>query len=219
MSTVSKKVGLRHTLQCLYSGQSLMRIQMNELLAQETIRGMVVDVGGGRNPDYFNYFRTEKVLRTERIDGSFSDIDFEKDALPFDSFSVDTVILCNVLEHIFNYRHILGEVHRVLSRDGRLIGAVPFWVGYHPDPHDYFRYTEEALLKILTEAGFGNILIRPIGGGPLLANFNTIVLSMPRILRPLLYLCYAPLNRIWLLARPESIRRQPLGFVFTASVG
>lgn len=191
---------------------------MNTLLAQETVRGRVVDVGGGRNPDYFDYFQSEGDVYVERVDGSISGIDFEKDALPFSSGSADTVILCNVLEHIYNYQHLAGEVRRILAPKGKLIGVVPFWVGYHPDPHDYFRYTHEALKKILEQAGFIDVKISSIGGGPVLANFNTIVLSVPRIFRPVLYLFYALGNRLFVYARPESIRRHPLGFVFTASV-
>src|SRR3989338_259086 len=217
MMTTSRRLGLWHTLRHLYTGQSLMRIEMNKLLAQETIRGAVVDVGGGRAPDYFNYFCTENGTHIKRIDGSLSCIDFEKDSLPVATASIDTAILCNVLEHVYHYQFLMSEVRRVLAPRGRLIGAVPFWVGYHPDPRDYFRYTQEALAKILAEAGFSEITIRPISGGPILANFNTIVLSLPRILRPLLYLWYTLLNRLFLSVRPESIRRNPLGFVFTAS--
>jgi SAM-dependent methyltransferase len=212
-----KKYGLAHTLRHLRAGQSLMRILMNRELSKESLRGRVADIGGGHNPDYFDYFQIQESMRLERIDGSFSGIDFEKDPLPFASAALDTVILCNVLEHVYNYRFLLAEVHRVLAGGGRLVGVVPFWVGYHPDPHDYFRYTYEALHRILAEAGFSGIDVRPIGGGPLLANFNTIVLSVPRFLRPLLYLWYAPLNRIFVRLRPNSARRQPLGFVFTAS--
>lgn len=215
--THHKKFGLAHMFRHLYAGQSLMRILMNRELSKESLRGRVADIGGGHNPDYFDYFQIEEGMRLERIDGSFSGIDFEKDPLPFASATLDSAILCNVLEHVYNYRFLLSEAHRVLADGGKLVGVVPFWVGYHPDPHDYFRYTHEALLKILAEAGFRGIAVRPVGGGPLLANFNTIVLSVPRILRPPLYLWYMLLNRIFVRVRPNSARRQPLGFVFVAS--
>ncbi|MDB5225308.1 MAG: hypothetical protein JWL87_260 [Candidatus Adlerbacteria bacterium] len=214
--TSPHQFGLRHTFLHLYAGQSLMRILMNRELSHETLRGRVADIGGGHEPDYFEYFKTDSSITLERLDGSFSGIDFEKDSLPFQSGAMDTVILCNVLEHIYNYRYLLAEVHRILSAEGRLIGVVPFWVGYHPDPHDYFRYTEEALRRILKDAGFKDVSIKPLGGGPLLANFNTLVLSVPRLLRPVLYLWYAGLNHVFIHLRPKSARRQPLGFVFTA---
>lgn len=202
----------------LYKGQSLARIQMNLVCRKFTLHGKVVDVGGGRRPDYFEHFTRHGDVQVDMVDGSESGIDFEQDALPYASGSVDTVILCNVLEHVYRYDHLLREVRRALVPSGTLIGFVPFWTGYHPDPHDYFRYTHEALARMLSDAGFGNVHIRTVGDGPVLANFNTIVLSVPRFLRPLLYFWYAGWDALFLVLRPGSRARNPLGYLFTAAV-
>lgn len=211
-----KTYGLLHTLKKLYAGQTLVRIRMNTAFTHETIRGRVVDIGGGRSPDYFSYLKTEAGTTIEASDLSLSPIDFEKDTLPYEKNSVDTALMCNILEHIYHYDHLLSEVSRILRPEGKLIGFVPFWVGYHPDPHDYFRYTHEALAKMLAEAGFEDVKIARVGGGPFAANFNTIVLSFPRVLRPVLYLPYILLDRFFLFLRPASIVRFPLGYIFTA---
>lgn len=211
-----KRYPLTHTLSKLYKGHSIARVLMNVGLAKERVSGLVVDVGGARNPDYFEYLESNEGVRVEPLDGMLSSIDFEVDALPYAEGAVDTVLMCNLLEHIYNYRFLLNEANRILKKEGRLVGFVPFWVGYHPDPHDYFRYTQEALQKMFTDAGFVNICVRPIGAGPLMANFNTIGLSMPRILRPLVYLWYAFFDRLYTTLRPKSVERNPLGFIFTA---
>ncbi len=192
---------------------------MNENFATHTLKGKVVDVGGGRNPDYFTYFNKDENVTIEAQDGSMNGIDFEHDPLPYSSGTIDTIILANVLEHIYDHQFLLREVCRVLKPDAKVIGFVPFWIGYHPDPHDYFRYTSEALQRMLTDAGFSDIVINPLLVGPILANFNTIVLSVPRILRPVLYIPHVGLDKIFLFMRPKSLTRNPLGFVFTASVG
>lgn len=212
-----KQYGLTHTLKKLHSGQTLARILMNRALAQETIRGRVVDIGGGRSPDYFSYLKHDDA-HIEVSDLSVGPIDFEKDALPYQSGSVDTALACNILEHIYHYPHLLGEIRRIVKAQGQLIGFVPFWVGYHPDPHDYFRYTHEALRLMLAEAGFEDIRVEALGRGPILANFNTIVLSVPRIVRPLLFIPYALLDRVFLWLRPASRARFPLGYLFVARV-
>lgn len=191
---------------------------MNRALANERIRGRVVDIGGGRSPDYFSYLQVEAGAKIEASDLSLSLIDFEKDSLPYSSASIDTALMCNVLEHIYNYSHLLGEAHRILRPESELIGFVPFWVGYHPDPHDYFRYTHEAIHKMLTETGFEDIKINRIGRGPFIANFNTIVLSLPRLLRPLAYIPYTLLDHLFLFLRPSSKTRFPLGYIFTGKV-
>ncbi len=202
----------RHIL----SGQSIARILMNRALSHERIRGVVVDVGGGRHPDYYDYLKREGEIEMSVVDQSVSGIDLETDPLPQPSQSVDTVVLCNVLEHIYHHAELLREILRVLRSHGKLVGFVPFWVGYHPDPHDYFRYTNESLQLLLSEAGFESVQIRTVGGGPFLANYNTLMLSVPRVVRCLLYPLYAGLDRVFLLLRPGGTRRFPLGFVFTA---
>ena len=201
----------------LFAGKTLARVLMDEGLAAERVRGRVLDVGGGRHPDYFDYLQKEHVTSIEPVDVSISGIDFEKDALPYADSAADTVVACNVLEHIYNHRFLLGEIRRVLKAGGTLVGFVPFWVGYHPDPHDYFRYTSEALTRLLKDAGFTDVRVRSVGGGPFLANFNTIMLSFPRVLRPILYLPYATLDAFFLKLRPKSRERNPLGFIFRAT--
>ncbi len=207
-----------HTLRKLYQGQSVARIMMNLSLSKETLKGAVLDVGGGRYPDYFDYFKKSENVSIEIIDFSLSGIDFEHDEFPNKPSTVDTVIMCNVLEHVYHYNFLLNQVYKVLRSEGKLIGFVPFWVGYHPDPHDYFRYTLESITLILSEAGFKGIKITSIGGSPIIANFNTIGLSIPRVLRPILYILYKLLDLIFLNIRPKSAKRNPLGFKFVAYV-
>jgi SAM-dependent methyltransferase len=208
--------GLAHTLVRLASGQTLARIRMNVALAQVSISGKTIDVGGGRNPDYFMYLKHDDGVSIDTVDGSISGIDFETDPLPYGDSTVDTVISCNVLEHIYNHAHLAREMRRITTLNGRLIGFVPFWVGYHPDPHDYFRYTEEALRRIILDAGYRTCEIQTVGGGPILANFNTLLLSVPRFLRPVLYLPYVLLDTVMLTLRPKSAQRNPLGYMFIA---
>lgn len=210
------KYGLLHTLEKLSTGQSLARVMMNIRLSREYISGKVVDVGGGRSPDYFHYIQQQLGVVVEPVDGILSGIDFEVDSLPYGDGTTDTVLMCNILEHIYNHQRLLKEAERILRKEGRLVGFVPFWVGYHPDPQDYFRYTKEALRRLLHEAGFSDIAVCEVGGGPFRANFNTLSLSMPRILRPLVYPLYALVDELVLMLRPKIRERYPLGYLFTA---
>jgi SAM-dependent methyltransferase len=45
--------------------------------------------------------------------------------LPYDDATVDVVLVVDVLEHVDDPPGLLGEVHRVLRRDGRLVAFVP----------------------------------------------------------------------------------------------
>lgn len=187
---------------------------MNDSFRAFSIKGKTLDVGGGRKPDYFSHLMNDGTAEVMPIDGSMTGIDFETDALPFDDATFDTLICANLLEHIYNYQFLLLQMRRVLRPGGHLIGFVPFWMAYHPDPHDYFRYTQEALERMLADAGFSDISVRPLPGGPFSANFNTIVLSLPRVLRPFAYLGYAFLDRVFIAVRPHATNRNPLGYTF-----
>lgn len=201
----------------LLKGQSPARILMNYAFASQTLNGRVVDIGGGHSPNYYDFFKQNADVRIEVIDGSLTGIDFEKDSLPFEDSSVDTVVLANVLEHLYRSDILLKEIQRILSPSGKVIGFVPFWVGYHPDPHDYFRYTKEALSRMLHDASFSEVVIKSVGGGPFLANLNTIILSVPRAIRPIVAVPYLILDTLFVSVRTRSRERNPLGYLFVAS--
>lgn len=189
---------------------------MNACLSAYSLHGATVDIGGGHKPDYFNYFKSEPDFTLLVLDGSINSIDFEKDILPLKDRSADTVILCNVLEHVYNYAHLLDETRRILKEGGQLIGCVPFQHQYHPDPHDFFRYSSEALQKMFVIAGFESVSLTPLEGGPVMANFNNIVLSLPSMLRPIAFFWYRLWDTFFIFLRPNSVYRCPLGFVFIA---
>jgi SAM-dependent methyltransferase len=200
----------------LWRGESVARVALNHALASKHIEGRVADIGGGRDPAYLAYLQQKEGTVVEPVDGSITHIDFETDPLPYKDGGVDTVLLCNILEHIYNHRFLLDECARILRPDGAVIGFVPFMVGFHPDPQDYFRYTETALKRLFAEAGFEQVVIENVGSSPLFTNLNTIILSLPRPIRPFVYLWYAPWDWLFLKLRPQAAARTPLGYMFEA---
>lgn len=201
----------------LWRGDSLTRILLHEHMASFTVRGRVLDVGAGaKRYEYHDHLKQEGETEIKFIDGRIQQIDFEKDALPFPDASIDTVICLNVLEHIFNHRFLLAEMRRVAAPGAQLIGFVPFLVRVHPDPHDYFRYTGDALQRLLEESDFKDIEINTVGGGPFLVNFNMIVQSIPKPLRVLLYPLHAFLDHLFLTFRPHAREKFPIGYTFYA---
>jgi predicted SAM-dependent methyltransferase len=82
---------------------------------------------------------------------------------PFGDGSFDNLFHTEVLEHVYHAGQFLTECRRVLKPSGALFFTVPFQARYHYIPHDYFRYTPAALERILDEAGFRHVEIRPRG--------------------------------------------------------
>ena len=96
----------------------------------------------------------------------------------------------NVLEHVYNHKKFLGELNRILKQQGKLVGFVPFLIGFHADPGDFYRYTDTCLEKLLVETGFNQVKITLIGEGSLLCISDLMLFYFPKhkyffFLRPL----------------------------------
>lgn len=204
----------------LAGGKTLMRGCMNSALRQFTLdAGTTLDIGGGKNPSYFNYLGRDNYNTVVNIDKQYAagkerEIDFEKDTLPYADASIDQVLMLNVLEHIYHHAFLVGEVHRVLKEGKQVIGFVPFLINYHADPHDYFRYTDESLQRIFSDAGFKKVEIRTVGYGPFSVNLNNLTSFMPRIYSVIVWPFYYLLDRIIIALSPNMRRRFPLGYLF-----
>ncbi len=202
-------------------GQTVARALFNHSLLDYSIHGKVLDVGGGRNQDYLHFLNKKgdyTVVTADIIQphGSVDFVDFEKDSLPYQNQSIDQALMFNILEHIYNHKFLVGETYRVLTSQGTVLGFVPFLVNYHPDPHDYFRYTKEALHRIFTDAGFKTCVVKEIGYGSFTVNFNNISLSMPRFIAVLIFPLHYVLDSILIKLRPRVRTRYPLGYLFYA---
>lgn len=140
------------------------REQLSRALASSIgrLHGIVLDVGGGR-PALLDAV-WERNARRLRVDVSLDrrpDVNADATSLPFRSASVDGVVMCELLEHVPFPQGVVAEAHRVLRPGGLLLGSVPFIMGLHGDPDDFFRYTESGLRQLLTP--FSRVAIRPHG--------------------------------------------------------
>ncbi len=197
-------------------GKSVTRAFYNLRLKQDSLEGVVLDIGGGKNSDYLNFMsRAENVTFLTLDVKAGAVVDFEKDRLPVEDATADTVLFLNVMEHIYNHKHILSEVFRITKPGGKLIGVVPFLMWYHQDPRDYFRYTHEALEKIFSECGISNYTIEPIARGPFTAASQMVIQSLPRIVRVPVFALHYALDGIFLKLRPTQGERYVLGYYFS----
>lgn len=207
----------RAALAAAWRGESLARASMDAALAGRRLAGAaIVDVGGAKSASYRSRLTLDAGARIESVDGATHAVDFERDPLPRADGEADAAICCNVLEHIYDHRHLVAEIRRVVKPGGTLLGFVPFFVQYHPDPRDYFRYTGEALDRILRDAGFAQVSVEAVGQGPIGVCLNSLMLSLPRPLRPVLVALLWPLALLSLRARPALRDRFPLGYAFEA---
>lgn len=209
-------------LRSIYRGDSIARIMMHDACKHINVANKnIIDIGSGSKPAaYYKFFMgiPSQIVPTDikNAGGVHTRLDLECDQLPAHDNTYDMVCAFNILEHIFSFNFVCSEMYRVLKPQGDLVGFVPFMVNYHPDPHDYFRYTEEALLKIFTEHHFRDIVITPIGGSAWLVGFNSLMLSVPRIVRVIIFPFIMCCDYVFRMFRPSIGKRYPLGYFFTA---
>lgn len=73
--------------------------------------------------------------------------------LPAQDASYELVLCTQVLEHLPDPRSVLAELARVLKPGGALWLSAPLFYEEHEVPHDYYRYTQYGLRRLLEEQG------------------------------------------------------------------
>lgn len=120
---------------------------MRMALAAMPPDGFGLNVGAGstridprvRNLDLFSGPNIDYVGRAE--------------AIPLPDSSVDLVVTQETLEHVADPFKAIKEIHRVLKPGGTLYLQLPFVIGYHPSPTDFWRFTREGIVSLVEFAG------------------------------------------------------------------
>ena len=201
-------------------GKDLNRILGNLAIRENEAYGRVLDIGGGVHPSYWRFLKRNRWHRRIAVDLPEAKpdiaVNLEKDTLPFADGYCDTAFMFNVLEHLNNRERVLTEVRRVLRKGGTLVGVVPFLVKVHPDPHDFVRFTDEGLRNLLGVSGFSEIIITPVGRGPIVASYSQSEFLLPRVLKLLVLPFVLCIDRILLMFRPGWRNAFPLSYAFSA---
>jgi len=127
---------------------------------------LTLDVGGDclRKRGLFDI--REYPVRTVVVNYSAAkkpDIQADGSSLPFAGETFDAVICSEVLEHVYDPKAVVGEVCRVLKKDGLLLACVPFSNKIHGDPFDYGRYTDFYWTKTLGALDFYDVQVEKQG--------------------------------------------------------
>ncbi|HAV43452.1 TPA: hypothetical protein DCX15_05500 [bacterium] len=149
---------------------SAYRYSFIEYLKEESklCEGKVLDVGAGGWVLPWRLFRhceyiTMDVEKNENIDvvGDVQDMHM------FEDSSFDVIICSEVLEHVPSPHRAISEIYRILKPGGKLLLTVPFDIGLHDCPGDYWRFTEQGLKILLEEFSEVEIKFKGIDSKPL----------------------------------------------------
>ena len=93
----------------------------------------------------------ERILNLDIGRGELTDIVSAGRELPFRDGTLDLVISQEVLEHVDDPVHWIAEIRRALKPGGRFYCQLPFIIGYHPGPTDFWRFSKEAYPQLFPE--------------------------------------------------------------------
>lgn len=202
----------------VFKGRSLLRIMQNMRVESASLKGKILDLGGGPKSQYYEYFDmsgAEAIHYADlyQVTDDHLVFDFES-KFPVEDSAYDMVLLMNVLEHIFSSRVVLGECYRILKPGGSMVGVVPFLFPIHGVPNDFWRPTKMALEKCLYDAGFSAVQVSETGHGKHLVIANLLARSVK--FKPLTLLWYALASFVDSLGNQVDRKNYPLGYFFIA---
>lgn len=122
---------------------TLHRYMLNRRLAAATpLTGRVLEVGNGRRR---RGIETGAAVTLDLSAARAPHVQADALRLPFADGTFDGVVCCETLQYVETPEHVVREIRRVLTRDGRLVLSLPFQRAPHRlDTADrLYRWTEQ----------------------------------------------------------------------------
>ncbi|MEZ5320118.1 MAG: class I SAM-dependent methyltransferase [Vicinamibacterales bacterium] len=136
---------------------------------QQYLRGDILDAGCGPVP-YYGIYRdaATSVTCLDFVDAEhpnpYVDVSHDlNEPLPFEDARFDSILLSDVLAHVYEQRQLMRECGRCLRPGGRLVLTTPFIYWISEFPRTYFHPTASALERMCAEAGLEIVTLAPYG--------------------------------------------------------
>jgi SAM-dependent methyltransferase len=180
---------------------------------------LVLDAGCGAMP-YKRLFAHCRFLGLDLMPfHGMPDLFGVAERLPLRDCSVDAILSTQYLEHAADPKSVIREFRRVLRSDGTLLLSTHGVWAYHPDPVDYWRWTESGLQLILEQCGFRVVRVHrqteSLGAGVILALYPLFAAGGRwKALQPIQHTLFAIGNTLALFG-DWVLMRQPRHFAST----
>ena len=123
-------------------------------LVHETRNKKIMELGSGKL-NKGNYYYSVKDIFDASNQFIQSDIKKEYGHRIVDATSMkfenefDMVLCMNLLEHVYDFQMVIDNIYDALTKNGLVVILVPAFYPLHDEPHDYWRFTEHSLRKLL----------------------------------------------------------------------
>ncbi len=146
---------------------SIIRGEEYKKLSQLELDGNILDVGGSKHSKYHQLIKGKNKFTVINLDKNCEPdffVNIEK-KFPFKDGQFDHAICLNVLEHVYEFEHVISEQLRCIKPNGSIVIATPFMYHIHGSPDDYMRYTASAYRRVAEKLNCTISRIDPIGYG------------------------------------------------------
>jgi SAM-dependent methyltransferase len=120
--------------------------------ARKYMKGVVLDIGGGRRRGSFTEPEAATWLVLDSSRGFKPHILGDAQSIPVRSNCIDCVKCTELLEHVEYPERVITEISRVLKPGGTLLLSTPFVFAIHGDPFDFQRFTDQKLTRMLEDS-------------------------------------------------------------------
>ena len=146
---MSKLSWRRRFVRSVYADQNASPVVQAALrrLLDELGDGRGVNIGGGPEP------LDTRLVHVDIVRHPVCDCTADACRLPFASGVFDLAVSQETVEHTADPFAAVREMVRVVRPGGRIYLQVPFVIGYHPGPEDYWRFSRAGVAVLLHQAG------------------------------------------------------------------
>jgi len=133
--------------------------KIRKILKNFDENSIILNFGSG--PTY--YMNRRDIINVDLY--PFNEVDIVADVanLPIENETADLIINVATLEHVAEPKRVVGEMHRILKKEGRVICYLPFMVPFHAAPNDFYRWTVTGIQKLFSS--FDHVEVS-VGCGP-----------------------------------------------------
>lgn len=210
-------------LKLLSQNFSPLRIFQIIELRKISVVGKTIEFGAQKKEQKnFTYYINEKRIEYSNIFTDRKSKIFYADLtkkINIKSQKYSNILIFNVLEHLDNHNQTFNELHRILKKNGNLIGSTPFLYQIHGAPKDFFRFTKDFFLEKFKKKGFRKTKIISLGYGPFVACFSILfsyIKYLPLINLIIFIVCYLLDVILQIFVKTKLNEIYPIGFFFIA---
>lgn len=121
--------------------------------------GLGLNFGAGRSA------HVERVVNLDVYPGDNVDVVYDGGAIPFKDATFDVVISQEVFEHIADPQAALDEVARVTKPGALFFLQLPFIIGFHSAPGDYWRFSSRGIQVFVESTGKFRVIEHALASG------------------------------------------------------